>query len=98
MTDATSCYLNQPLRTELQVRRDMLLSDARRRFAAARQNVKDPNKRIAFTALRSMAVARRQIALLKVGFSLACTSPDFKPRVPGRMTVRDVMRGEEDAE
>lgn len=91
MTDATTSYLNLPLRSESQARRDMLLADARWRFNAARQDASHPNKVIAFTALRSMAVARRQIALIKIGFSLACTSPDFKPRVPGRLTVRDVM-------
>lgn len=86
----TSAYLERPLRSEAEARRDRALADARWRFNHARQDTRHPNPVISANAFRAMRVARRQIALLKVGFSLACTSPDYVPRLPTQLTVRDI--------
>ena len=76
----TSPYLNRPIRTEAEARRDKALADARWRFNHARQDTRHPNPVISANAFRAMRVARRQIALLKIGHCHACTMPTYVGR------------------
>lgn len=56
------------------------LADARQRFASWREQlaIAGDNRRLAFVALRGMAVARRQIARLKVGSAHAAVLQTFR--------------------
>lgn len=87
----TSAYLERPLRSEAEARRDRALADARWRFNHARQDTRHPNPVISANAFRAMRVARRQIALLKVGHCHACTMPAYVGRQPAWMKI---LKGE----
>lgn len=97
--NATSGYLNHEPRNLSEVLRErehrlaVQATDARWRWQYHMENLRDAermgSRMLAFRSLDGLAVARRQLALAKLGFCHARTSPIWKPRPSQRMRLWD---------